>query len=499
MMATVRSPIFSQFILGALLMEIAGGTAIASEPPGASLAWSSNEPAIIQSREALSSGAWQKAELLLDNNRSPAAAEMRELIARLHYEYSLSDEDFLKKLSPVLPSTTIADIQRWAARDELQSRTVDGHRRIFRREPANLFRFCPEAIQRRAPNSSSIPTTDWSLPRHLSAIIAEADRTGATDLLPVEHTVRHRITVPHAAPGMKPGSRVRAWLPFPQEYGRRQYNLRLVNASDTNAIIAPSARGEDTIEEGAAQRSIYFESIATESKDLVFEASFAFTSTAYYPKLIDSDARPLSLAWSGAHLHERPPHIIFTDDLKRVVSDTVGTETNPLVRARRIFHWIDSHITYHAENEYCLIPSLVTKGLATRRGDCGVQAMLFIAMCRCSGIPARWQSGWETKPGDSDMHDWAEFYVEPWGWLPADASYGLQKSDDPRIREFYFGHQDSYRLIVSRDYGAPFLPAMAELRSEPLDFQRGEVEIDGKTLYFSHWDYDVSIDYDHKR
>jgi transglutaminase-like putative cysteine protease len=132
--------------------------------------------------------------------------------------------------------------------------------------------------------------------------------------------------------------------------------------------------------------------------------------------------------------------------------------------------------------------------LTTRKGDCGIQSMLFITMCRAAGVPARWQSGWETKPVNWNMHDWAEFYVEPWGWLPADVSYGLQKSDDPRIREFYFGHQDSYRMAVNFDYGCAFTPDTRTLRSEPADFQRGEVEIDGRNLYFNEWDYDFSFE-----
>jgi len=41
------------------------------------------------------------------------------------------------------------------------------------------------------------------------------------------------------------------------------------------------------------------------------------------------------------------------------------------------------------------------------------------------------------------------------------------------VREFYFGHQDSYRLIVNLDYGSPLVPAKQSLRSEPADFQRG--------------------------
>ena len=65
--------------------------------------------------------------------------------------------------------------------------------------------------------------------------------------------------------------------------------------------------------------------------------------------------------------------------------------------------------------------------------------MVFVTLCRAAGVPARWQSGWQTKPGDWNMHDWSEFYVEPWGWLPADASYGTRESDDPRVRDFLCG------------------------------------------------------------
>jgi hypothetical protein len=484
-------------------MTIAG-IAAAQEPTGASIAWMSNEPAIVNVRdELLPSGQWGQAEAYLADQSSPAAVQMKELITRLRYEYSLTPEGLANKLRESLPGTSLADIARWSESNDAQWKWVDGKRMYFRREPANLFRFCGEAKQKKALLTVDKPSASpWTLNGHLQAIVAEAQKTGATEVLPVKHIVRHRITVPRTAPGMTPGSRIKVWLPFPQEYGRRQFGVHLLNASDANALISPVARGEHTVEQGTPQRSIYFEAVAGaagNSGDLIFEATFEFTSAAYYPRLGEADARPLPATWPGTHLGERPPHISFTEDLRKIVSDLVGSETNPLIRARRIFHWISANITYHAENEYCLIPSLSQKALQTRRGDCGVQAMLFITMCRCAGIPARWQSGWETKPTDTDMHDWSEFYVEPWGWLPADASYGVQKSIDPRIADFYLGHQDSYRLIISRDYGAPLAPPMKGLRSEPLDFQRGEVEIDGKTLYFQHWNYDVTIDWDHKR
>jgi hypothetical protein len=49
-------------------------------------------------------------------------------------------------------------------------------------------------------------------------------------------------------------------------------------------------------------------------------------------------------------------------------------------------------------------------------------------------------------------------------------------------------------MIVNRDYGSPLVPPKQSLRSEPADFQRGEVEIDGRNLYFDEWDYEFEFE-----
>jgi transglutaminase-like putative cysteine protease len=135
----------------------------------------------------------------------------------------------------------------------------------------------------------------------------------------------------------------------------------------------------------------------------------------------------------------------------------------------------------------------VEKAMAVKRGDCGVHAMLFIALCRASGVPARWQSGWVARPDYWNMHDWAEFYVEPYGWLPADPSVGLQKSDDPRIRDFLFGGSDAYRMIANLGFDTSFEPEEAHWRSDPVDSQKGEVQWRGGNLYFDQWDSDIKV------
>ena len=90
------------------------------------------------------------------------------------------------------------------------------------------------------------------------------------------------------------------------------------------------------------------------------------------------------------------------------------------------------------------IPDYYAAGL---RGDCGVQALLFITLCRCAGIPARWQSGLFVTPYAQGCHDWAQFYVAPYGWLFADCSFGgsAWRAGNAERHAFYFGNLDPFR------------------------------------------------------
>jgi hypothetical protein len=46
---------------------------------------------------------------------------------------------------------------------------------------------------------------------------------------------------------------------------------------------------------------------------------------------------------------------------------------------------------------------------------------------------------------------------------------------------------------VNLDYGGPLAPPKTSFRSEPHDFQRGEVEIDGHNLYFDEWQWTFKV------
>ena len=82
------------------------------------------------------------------------------------------------------------------------------------------------------------------------------------------------------------------------------------------------------------------------------------------------------------NLGQRLPHIEFTPELMKTVETIVGSETNPLIKARKIFYWIAQNVAYNSEEEYCTIPSFSRACFDRRRGDCGIQSTLFITMAR---------------------------------------------------------------------------------------------------------------------
>lgn len=442
--------------------------------------------AVSSARQSIEAGDLRGVEALLkphvaDEPAITEAARLLEIARRIRYDYALTPDAMLEKLRRTIPDATAAEVEQWRAAGLLQSRLIDGQVRFFRSEPSNLYRFSQEARSRRV--STVQPAgSEFDLPAHVAGLLESARGSGQSLVRPVRQRVRYELRVNANHPRVRPGAKVRCWLPFPQDCGQ-QTGVRLVSTDPAGGTLAES---------GAPHRTVFFETVVTDAAvSPRFAVEFEYTCSATVPKL---DAALAKATDPNSDLYReftaaRPPHIEFAPEVREIVARVIGDEANPLVRARRLFRWVSENIRYCSELEYSTIPNLTGKALATRRGDCGVQAMTFISLCRAAGIPARWQSGWETLPGRHNMHDWCEFYVEPWGWLPADPSYGVLAHADPAVQEFYCGHMDAYRLIVNRDYGRELSPPKVSFRSEPNDFQRGEIEIDGHNLYFDEWDW----------
>ncbi|HXE52872.1 MAG TPA: hypothetical protein VN541_07660, partial [Tepidisphaeraceae bacterium] len=157
---------------------------------GASIAFTSTDPLIVQARGLMNDGKFAQAEELIRKGRAKdnlAADELLEVMSRIRLAYNMDEAGMLAKLRPVIPDVSAVDLHRWRAAGQVQYRIIDGQVRYFGREPANMFRFCDEAKKRRREAPAENP--QWNLEDHLARVIATAQRQGRTDVLPVRHRV----------------------------------------------------------------------------------------------------------------------------------------------------------------------------------------------------------------------------------------------------------------------------------------------------------------------
>ncbi len=280
-----------------------------------------------------------------------------------------------------------------------------------------------------------------------------------------------RISLRPTDEAARRGETLRVHLPYPIDCAS-QSEIKLI-ASTATPIIA-----------GEHQRTAFFETPCKPGEDCFVE--FSYINRAVYTELDDAKAQVGYPDGFDEYLCEEEPHIRFTPYLRELAAFIVGDEQNPLRRARLIYNWITENVGYSYMRHYFCLENIAEAAALNRRGDCGVQAILFITLCRIVGVPAAWQSGCAVNPDDIGDHDWAMFYVAPYGWLYADPSYGGGSfcNGDLEMRDFYFGNLDPFRLATTNRVCAPFTPDKYYMRRDPCDNQEGELEYTDRNLFW---------------
>lgn len=400
-----------------------------------------------------------------------------ERLERVRKDFTLDKSGLLESIKKEIPDVTMEDIERWEKMGFFDYRIIDGKKLYFKTSRSNLYHLSEEARQR--AKRPSREERKRNRIKQMKEIIAAAKKEGKQFVLPRKLKVEMKISVPA---GVVPaGEIIRCWMPFPRENPLHS-DIKLIQTFPTKYHLAPPEQ---------LQRTIYFERPALKDKPTTFSVKYEFTTYASYVEVDPRKVKPYDVTSDvyRTYTAERPPHLMFTDSLKRLAEQIVGDETNPYLKAKKIYGWVTENIRYTYAIEYSTIPNISQYCYDNMRGDCGIQGLLFIVLCRISGVPARWQSGWTT----GNMHDWAQFYVEPYGWLYADPSMCITGTDDPEIRWFLFGNIDNTRLVANNDYSMEFDPPKWHFRSEPVDSQRGEVEWRGGNLYYDQFEYDMDI------
>ncbi|MDP3150543.1 MAG: transglutaminase-like domain-containing protein [Ignavibacteria bacterium] len=451
-----------------------------------------NIPEEIQ--KAIDSGEYTRAQKMISeyvsDNKLPDSEKEAllfesERFERIKKDFTKTSLQILAELEKILSGFSIDDLEKYEKEKSLEMIIIDGEKRYFKNAATNLFRINKELKKLKDEKFGLVTDRLADFKKAIVPVIV-IESIAAQKKLVYEKNLKINYTLtvkPNAVPA---GEIVKCWLPYPKENHPRQQRLKLISTSEEKYIVAPDS---------VLQRTIYMEKKAEKDSATKFSVEYELTAFAEYNDIFSKGIIPQVDAKLSEYVKERPPHIVFTDEIKTLSQKIIGNETNQLEKVKKIFIWIHDNIPWASALEYSTIPNISKYCLENLHGDCGIKTLLFMTLCRYNGIPAKWQSGWMLHPVEVNLHDWCEIYVEPFGWVPVDQSFGLIDLKNEKEKYFYIGNTDSYHLIVNDDYSQPLFPVKIFPRSETVDFQRGEVEWNGGNLYFDKWNYDMIVSY----
>lgn len=395
----------------------------------------------------------------------------KERLRRLPLQYPWNRAEAFEKLRALVPDITEAEMDACEREGRIDFLYLEGEKRYFLRFHLSLMRF-PDFRARRGGAS---PASPW-----LDPMIAEIRGKGS-----LARRITLEASIRPADGAFVPGT-YRAWLPLAAE-SAQQSRIEVL-AGDPDAVAAPDAPA----------RTAYWQRALPENTP--FTLRYRYDSRILYADPLNRPAPaaplyPAALPPTAEDLAEDGTFIRFTPYLRALAAEVTDGADSQAQKAWRIYEFITTRVKYSFVRQYFCIDDLGAYCAVNLKGDCGLQALLFINLCRIAGIPARWQSGLsidEDGPGD---HDWAQFWLPGWGWLFADPSFGggAYRAGAQERWRFYFGNLDPMRMAANRVFMAPLTPGEDFLRVDPFDSQEGEISRVGADLPFVGREVDSDV------
>ncbi|MDD4568192.1 MAG: transglutaminase-like domain-containing protein [Methanoculleus chikugoensis] len=285
---------------------------------------------------------------------------------------------------------------------------------------------------------------------------------------PVRYAGVERLEIPFE--GLPSTGILKIWFPLPVETDA-QRNVTVTNLSCPDYIVAgPVTTGDIGY--------VYYEVPAgAVNGDLIITADIAFTS---YEQIFE-DIDP---ALVGEYNTSDPEYLLYTksernieitDAVREKAREIVGNETNPHLQAQMIYYHIIetypySHVPHASLDAREPKVAESTHMFETGHGDCGTQSMLFAALCRSLGIPARALGGYQMIMAETPgPHFWAEYYLPGYGWVPNDVTVAeaadrvvLPGEKRTVFKDYYAANLDSARLVIQVNVDAPMDPALPD-------------------------------------
>ncbi|MEL3906780.1 MAG: transglutaminase domain-containing protein [Treponema sp.] len=153
--------------------------------------------------------------------------------------------------------------------------------------------------------------------------------------------------------------------------------------------------------------------------------------------------------------YTEPDELLPADDpvIQKLCKSIIKNESNPYNKAKRLYTFVTSEIRPKESNASDTGRSILA-ALEEKTGSAYDLALLFCTLSRAAGVPAIPTAGLLVDRNKNAVpHWWAEFYLDGFGWVPADPALAVGLPFDSGIADqqgWYFGNLDAYHIAFSR-------------------------------------------------
>ena len=396
----------------------------------------------------------------------------REILIRTPDDYPYTREDCLSIIREHIPEFTDDEFQELVDSGKAGWIFLNGEKRYFNRFFSSVCKTDPAFSMRAGVTLPGVEsaTEESQANSILNASMRSMKQNGSTG-----HTIRIKASVQLKDELFVPGAKIKAWLPVPCEC-ENQSDITILSVDPPTGVVAPA---------DAPQRTVCWEEDMAENHP--FTVEYSYRSTAYYrdtDTMTDPDIEQPDFDTSEIY-----PHVVFTPYIRALAETLSQGKKGPIEKARAFYDFITQNMFYSFMPQYFCMENIAESCARNMTGDCGVFALLFMTLCRVSGIPAKWQSGLVAEPDFIGGHDWIRFYAAPYGWIYADPSFGIAavRVKNEERRRFYFGNIDPFRMIANSEFQADFTVPETGFRTDPYDNQLGEMQLDGRGLTYDEY------------
>ncbi len=405
----------------------------------------------------------------------------QEILRRLPAEYPYTREEAIQLVQSYLPDFSATQFDALCREKKIFWRYLYGAPHYFGRFFETLCKTEPDFAAAAAARELILPGSDRTL---LQESAAQMQRDGK---LTVQLGVRAELELEPKV--HQEGRTLQASLPLPRAT-REQSEIEIEEMS----------AGGQAGKADAAQRVVFWEEtlrkkdafalqyhfLHTESYQDVYGAAEALELTE--PKTAKRQTAEIQAEISGAG-QQTAQYGSGSLYIRTLAKQLTAGVTEPLCKAKRFYDFITKNVRYSFMPSYFCLDHMAERCAMDRVGDCGIQALLFLALCEAAEIPAHWESGLKTEPKFIGAHDWVRFDTGRYGYRAADLSYGgsAWKRGDHILHRFYFGNVDPWRMAANaRILGETGFPE-PEFRADPYDNQVGEMALDGRGLRYEEF------------